>query len=116
MCQIEYRVAIAHLSHINQHQFIILNHHVLSLKVKMQQSVAGGNSIEDLQQEFNLLLRKIALNMLYLTALMLQGIRHTTVSRHPNIMHLPKEISIFSCQLVYPFGSLLQTSTQGLGM
>ena len=56
MSQIEDRMTIAHLAHIYQHQFLILYHRILGLEVKMQQTVAGGNGIEELQQKARLTL------------------------------------------------------------
>ena len=116
MCQVEHWMAIAHLAHINQHQLIVLYHHILGLKVKMQQTMTSGNSIENLQQKVNLLLREIATDMLHLTTFVLQTIRYTTVGRHLNMVHLQEEVGIFTCQLIQSLRVLLQTGTQGLSV
>ena len=82
----------------------------------MQQAALSRDSIQNLQEEVNTLLRKIAANVHHLLTIMLQGIGHTTVGGHFDLVHLAEEVGILTGKRVHLVRLAPDAGTQGLGM
>ena len=71
MTEIQQRVPVAYLAHVDKHQLAVLDHGILGLQVQVQQAALSRDSIQNLQEEVNTLLRKIAANVHHLLTIML---------------------------------------------